>query len=240
MHARVCLLILLLISLSSRGLAGPRAERGLQPVPPGTWLPVRLQTSLDAKHAHVGQLVSTVLAQRVPLDRDHYLPPQARVLGHVVQVSKASLTIQFDQVVLRGQTEPIAVKLIAVAQWTAVEETGDPVGATDRSTSDPSEWTTRQVGGDEVYRSNWYGPVENQYSERVGQAGPHGVYADPRSPDGVPLALGPFSTTAHGLYDLPELTLASPGARHQPIVFGLVGPHWELHRADALLLEVVR
>lgn len=219
---------------------GEEAVKHLQPLPAGIWLPVSLRQTLDARNAHPGQTVTAQLIQRVPLPASRFLPAKARLLGRVVSVSPQSIALEFDRLELHGQTEPVHLKLLAWAQWMDVDATHDPLGATDRSTADPSEWTTRQVGGDEVYRTNWYGPVDNQYSEKVGDAGPNGVYAAPSHPGGLPLALGPFSTDVRGVYGTSDLQIASDGSSGGPIRINLTGPHAKLHRADALLLEITR
>jgi hypothetical protein len=201
-------------------------------------LPVSLKQRLDARHVRVGQQVTARLMQRVPLADSSYLPSKAKVTGTVVAYDTSSLTLRFDRLSLKDQQVPIHVKLVAAGHWLDVEETERPLGATDRSLSNPANWTTKQIGGDEVYHSGGgSGPVYDQYSERVGHVDAFGVYAPARTPGAAALAMGPFSTTSRGLYDLPGMEIASPGGSESPIVLQLTSPKWQLHGQTALLLE---
>jgi hypothetical protein len=85
----------------------------------------------------------------------------------------------------------------------AVDDTYLPTtGSTDRFTSNPASWTTRQVGGQLVARSGWIGPVVAVGLHTVGSADYYGVYSLPAETGGVqfPRAIGIFSTTAKGMY----------------------------------------
>jgi hypothetical protein len=211
----------------------------LTSLPNGITLPVVLEKTLDRKHIHTGEGFVAKFIQRVPIEGGYYLPEKTELLGSVAGYDGGSLTISFTQIRLRNETQSVHVRLLAAAHWNDVWQTRLPVGGTDRSTSSPANWTTRQIGRDEIYRGGGYGRVYNRYSEPVGEADPYGVYASPQSPGGLRLAMGPFSTTATGLYGLPELEIASPGGATGPIVFRIESPDWQLHAADALLLEVV-
>ncbi len=131
---------------------------------------------------------------------------------------------------------PLHVKLLAAADWLDVERTKTPLGGPDRGTANPAQWTTMQIGRDEVYLANARGTVYDQYSRPVGRADGTGVYAPPLSPGGPERAMGPFSTTASGLYDLPGLTLVLD---EKAITLRIDEPKWQLHAHDAFLLEVV-
>jgi hypothetical protein len=50
-------------------------------------------------------------------------------------------------------------------------------------------------------------------------------------------AMGPFSTTAKGIDDLPGVVIDAAGG--QPIVLGLSNPKWQIDSGTGLLLEVV-
>jgi hypothetical protein len=214
------------------------AAAGLPDLPPGATLPVSLETSLDAKHVRVGQPVVVHLVQRVPLAGGGYLPAKARVVGSVTGYDGHSLSLRFGAVKLKAQTKPVELRLRAAAYWLDADHARDPLDGGDRGTSSPADWTTRQIGRDEVYRSGGAGTVYNQYSEPVGHADLEGVYAAPVA--GAPArAMGPFSTTSDELYDLPDLRLSSAGGADAPIVFAVDSPKWKLDTATALLLEVV-
>jgi hypothetical protein len=219
--------------------AHPSRSAALVSLPPGRTLPVILQQKLSAGHGKVGDRVVARLSQRVPLPNGGYLLPKAQLVGHVSALDARSLALQFTELKLGGQTEPIAVRLLAAAHWMDVGRTAQPLDGGDRATSNPADWTTMQIGRDEVYRSGGSGTVYNQYSEPVGHADLYGVYAPPLPGGSAMRAMGPFSTTAKGIYDLPGVAIDAAGGTGQPIVLGLSSPKWQLDSGTALLLEVV-
>jgi hypothetical protein len=227
------LLLWVTVFCCAAALGGP--QKKLTPLPEGTTLPVLLTRGLDARHVRVGEPVVARLAQRVPL-ADGYLPQKAAVTGTVVACDDTSLTLRFDRLRLGEQEEPINVTLRAAAHWFDVHQSVIPVSPPDRSLTNPNNWTTRQIGGDEVYRSGGWGKVYDQYSEPVGHADPYGVYEPPSVVGGPARAMGPFSTTSTGVYDLPGIEIASGGGEGKPIVFGLTSRKWQLHSSTALLL----
>ncbi len=179
--------------------AAGAAKAVFAPVPVGSTLPATLKGSLDAKHVHVGARVAARLVQRVPLADGGYLASSAEVVGSVTAVSPTELSLLFTTVDWHGSMEPVRVKLLAAASRLDVIETHTPLGGATHSTSD---WTTVQIGGDEVYGVNVATKVYDRYSQPVGRADGTGVYAPPLVPDGPERAMGPFSTTAAGMYDL--------------------------------------
>ncbi|HEY1966006.1 MAG TPA: hypothetical protein VGG59_13790 [Acidobacteriaceae bacterium] len=208
----------------------------LTPLPEGITLPVLLTRSLDARHVRVGEPVVAELAQRVPLADGGWLPQKAKVIGTVVACDNTSLTLRFDRLRLGEQEEPVDVTLLAAAHWFDVHQSKIPLAAPDRATSNPNDWTTRQIGGDEVYRSGGWGKVYDRYSEPVGHADPNGVYGPPIVVGGPARAMGPFSTTATGVYDLPGIEIGSGGGKGRPIVLRLTSRKWQLHSVTAFLL----
>lgn len=209
----------------------------LAPVPAGSTLPVRVEHTLDQEHMRLGEEVKVQLLQRVPLGDKRYLPAGAELVGFVTTATPQQLAITWNELRLHAAAEPVHVRLMAAADSFDVEQTRLPLGGPTRSTS---EWTTRQVGGDEVYGINVPAIVYDQYSRPVARADGTGVYAPPLAPGLPERALGPFSTTAAGLYDLPGLTLASHGGEGSaPMVLQLAGDRWRLRANSALLLEVV-
>jgi hypothetical protein len=228
----------LLLTLCCIPLLAARAVTKLEPLPAGVMLPVSLKQRLDARHVRVGQQVTAQLMQRVPLTDGTYLPSKAKVMGTIVTYEASSLTLRLDRLSLKHEQVPIHVKLLAAGHWLDVEQTERPLDLSDRSLGNPANWTTKQIGGDEVYHSGGgSGPVYDQYSERVGHVDAFGVYAPARTPGAAALAMGPFSTTSRGLYDLPGMEIASPGGSESPIVLQLTSPKWQLHGQTALLLE---
>ncbi len=215
--------------------AASHAVRALAPLPPGITLPVKLRQTLDARHASPGTPVTATLIQRVPLPDGDYLPGSAELLGTVLRGDGGTLELQFATLRLREAAEPVRLELLAAANWLDVIATHDPLGGSGGHGSS-SDWTTMQVGRDEIYYGGWAGPVYNQYSEPVGRADGTGVYAAPAAPGGLERAMGPFSTTSAGLYDLPGLAL-DPG-RAGTVVLQTTSPGWKLRAGTALLLQV--
>ncbi len=221
----------------------------LQEIPAGLTLPVYLLHGLKAGSVKAGAGVESVTTEPVPLSKTAYLPQGTKVLG-VVVASKAGdkrmgvpaeLVVAFDTVSYHGVDVAMRTRVLAVANAADVSATfASTNDGSDRGNASPANWTTRQIGGDQVYREGWEGPVENTSMEKVGFADFHGVYADaPAGAAGVsalPRAVGVFSANAEGLYGFDDAarlqssggtaTVRSPG--------GVI-----LRDGDALLLEVV-
>jgi hypothetical protein len=219
--------------------AAVKAAKGLVPPPPGATLPIRLIQTLKSQSLTAGQPITARLFQRVPVSPALYLPSQVEIAGHVVQVGPSSVSILFTELRWKGQTMLVHVRLVAAASLDEVFQTGMPLAAADRGDSNPADWTTRQVGGDEVYRSAGAGGVYDQYSEPVGFADLNGVYQNPSGPGDLPRAMGPFSTTVSGLHGLAGFSIISSGDATSPITFGVNKPKWTIARGGAFLLEVI-
>lgn len=230
--------LLLILSLAVPLYAIEPASRLVAP-PPGATLPVALIKTVKPVHLVVGQSIRARFIQRVPVGTGSYLPSKVEVAGHVVSCSPSSLSILFTELHWKDQTVPIHLQLVSAASAYNVFEASMPVGGTDRSTSSPADWTTRQVGGDEVYRSAGWGKVYDQYSQPVGYADLHGVYQDPSSVGEPAHAMGPFSTTAAGLHGLTGFSIVSAGGAGVPITFNVSKTKWQIARGTALLLKVV-
>jgi hypothetical protein len=229
----------LMLTLCCTPSSPARATTKLEPLAAGVTLPVSLEQRLDARQVRVGEQITARLMQRVPLANGSYLSSKAKLIGRVVAYDTTSVTLRFDRIRLKEEEEPIQVQLLAAGHWLDVERTQEPLAPPDRSLSNPMDWTTKQIGGDEVYRSGGSGAVYDQYSQPVGHADAFGVYAPAGTPGAPPLAMGPFSTTARGLYDLPGVEIASPGGANSPIVLRLTSPKWQLHEQTALLLQTI-
>jgi hypothetical protein len=245
-----------LVSLSVLAIASDATPRGeavseLQPLRAGVTLPVAVGRTLRAGKVKPGTVFLVKTTQRVPVSEDAYLNRGAAVRGEVVAsdagdgtvAHPATLTIRFTQLSYRGTTVPLETRAIAMANLMAVDDSFLPMmGGPDRGNSSEASWTTRQVGGEEVVRSGWVGPVVGRGLQTVGRADYYGVYSLPEKLSGsdgamVPRAMGVFSTTAKGLYSYDEGTqLESSG--------GLITIKNPIGRAviragDHLLLEVV-
>jgi hypothetical protein len=194
--------------------------------------------ALHCSKAAAGQQVSAELMQRVPLSNRSYLPRQVSVVGKVVACDSNSISFLFTELRWKGRSLPIHLQLIAAASPYNVFESAMPLGATDRGTADPADWTTRQIGGDEVYRSAGSGKVYNQYSEPVGFTDLHGVYENPPAGE-LPRAMGPFSTTVSGLHGLTGFTIVSTGGANVPVILKSSQTKWQIAGGSALLMKVV-
>lgn len=226
-------------------LSGVQVEPSeLNQLQPGTTLPVALRKTLRAGKTPVGTAVTALTTQRVPVGPKAWMHHGAQLSGVVTASSNqggvAMLTIRFDELHYRGQTIPVKVDALAVASNMEVNQTGLPAnGSSDRENSNPASWTTAQVGGDEVYRSGWQGPMCDDLMRTVGFADFNGVYMNPPAHGGpdFPLAMGPFSTSARGLYgyDEGDRLNSADGMIRIEGPFGKV----ELRDGDNLLLRVI-
>lgn len=216
-----------------------RVTKALAPPPAGITLPVVIQRNLKPRNLQEGQWLTAELVQVVPVSANVSLPRGAKLDGHVVSVSGSTISILFDQLSWKGRTLSVHVRLIAAAASNEVLETRVPLGGTERSTSCEADWTTKQVGGDEVYLSAGSGKVYDRYSQPVGYADFSGVYADPSAQGELPRAMGPFSTTVTGLHGFLGFSIVSPGGVNTPITLTAAKPNWQIERGSAWLLEVL-
>ena len=192
-------------------------------LPAGLWLPVAMHGSVKAGKTRVGTAVEARVTQRVPLGGGGFLDGHASLVGTVLRseggdgkTGRASvLEVEFTEVRDQGRVLPVRVRVLAAASRMAVEDTYAPVSdPADRSNPSAANWTTRQVGGDEVYRQRWEGPVVNTVTREVGRADYNGVYTLPvalRAGLPLPRAVGVFSTTARGLYGFGDEVRMAPG-----------------------------
>ncbi|NYF51696.1 hypothetical protein [Tunturiibacter gelidoferens] len=223
----------------------------LQPLPGGITLPVAMGRTLRAGKTRPGTAFQVKTTQRVPVSETAYLKRGAVVRGEVVAsdagdgsaLHPSTLTIRFTQLSYGGRTVPLMTRAVAIANLMVVDDTFLPAtGSTDRGNPNPASWTTRQVGGDEVARSGWVGPVVGSGTQTVGSADFYGVYSLPAKLEGangalVPRAMGVFSTTAEGLYGFDQgAQLSSSGG-----LITITDPKGRaaIRNGDHLLLEVV-
>jgi hypothetical protein len=211
-------------------------------------LPVQMGRTLRSGKAKPGTVFVVETTQRVPVAADAYLNRGAKVRGEVVVSTSGDgtsahpsvLTIRFTELSYRGKTVPVMTRAVAIANLMAVDDTFLPAtGATDRGNSNQANWTTRLVGGDEVYRSGWVGDVDDKTMNKVGFADFDGVYSLPVRIGGelVPRAMGVFSTTAKGLYGYEHgATLESSGGS---ITITIPEKHGVIRNGDNLLLEIL-
>jgi len=190
-----------------------------QQVPPGTAVPVMLNTALDASKTRADKRIEGRVMQDVPLSANEKIRERSRISGHIVNVTKpgthgSSITLKFDVITDGNRTIPITANLLAVASDAAVSDAQSPINVT--SDRDPmSQWTTRQVGGDVVSRAQgkagsksgvmgtWQGgtSVSIRLTPNPKAGCPEGSgYGDEQ-------AVWVFSSDACGAYGLKDLTI---------------------------------
>jgi hypothetical protein len=242
----VALLVLVVLGLAI-------ASSAQDSIPPGTILPVELNSSLRSRTAKPGQTIHARLMQDVPLPSDSKIPAGAKVVGHVISVrvsspsSTASITFRFDTVIAKNRRIPADTSLRAMASMLDVNEALIPDTGPDRGTSEAS-WVTNQIGGEVVYHGASVvngstvvghpllgGGVLVRISARPGTKCRGEAYGDDR-----PQALWVFSSDACGLYGYDNIILAHAG-RSDPrgqITLESTGRDLNIRAGSGLLLRV--
>jgi hypothetical protein len=220
-------------------------------IPPGTILPLQLNSTIDSRKMHAGHKISARLMQAVPLPDGSRLRAGAKVLGNVVAVNSRDqgeeVAFRFDTLVTGKRRIPITTHLRALATMMDVHAAQLPLSGPDRGTSE-FYWTTVQIGGEAVYHGG--GPVTHG-SDVVGKSVSDGVLVRPAAHapcrgdlegNDRPQALWVFASNACGLYDLPELTLVHAG-RSNPrgqITIASTRGRVKIRAGSGLLLRVTR
>ncbi len=201
-------------------------------LPPSVTLPITFTATVNANHAHVGDVVTARTMQPTVLETGEMIPAGAKVTGHVARVdafafdktpyakqTESVLAVHFDSVMSSKASHPLNVYLRAMA---------DPLTSADARKPRPSdedpEGTLNQVGG-ELYKPH-AGEVINMNEDVVGYSRhgnivAHLIPARGNSPDGCdgsnteqPVAI--FSASACGLYGFSGTQLLSSGRSGQP------------------------
>jgi len=193
-------------------------------IPPGTILPLQLNSTINSKKMHAGQAISARVMQNVPLPNGVKIHAGAKVLGAIVSLHEdqgtATVTFRFDTLLAGKRRIPITTNVRAMATMMDVQDAQLPSTGPDRGTSD-YYWVTEQIGGEAVYHGG--GPVTHG-SSVVGKAVVDGVLVRPSAggkcrgeAEGEDRlqALWVFASNACGLYDFPDLKLVHAG-RSEP------------------------
>ncbi len=247
---RGLLLYVILAMLSVPTSGQPRLATHLHQPTPGLFLPVEMRESVRAGKTPVGARIHAQVTQRVPLSPNEYLDRHLKVFGTVITSIAgdaksgipSELQVRFDKISYREEEIPMKTDVIAVASMVEVNDTAAPAnGSTDRGNPSQANWTTRQVGGDEVYRSGWVGDVYDDVMKKVGFADYYGVYSTalpmPQSQTSLPRAMGVFSTNAKGLYGFERDTVFSSG--EGTMCLSSHSHRVSLSGGDNLLLKIV-
>ena len=131
-----------------------------QQIPPGTALPVMLNSTLNAKIDEPGRQITARIMQEVTLPDGTRIRARSRVVGQIVQVkrptpaSPSRLVFKFDQLIASGRSMSLTTSLRALASMTEVFEAQLPTNNFDEYGTSIADWTTVQVGGDAVYRGD--------------------------------------------------------------------------------------
>lgn len=182
-------------------------------IPPGTTIPVRLETSLSSRHSKAGQVIVARVMQDISLPTGIKIHAGTKLIGHVTRVLEAGedggaeISFRFDELSLSNRNVPINLELRALASRLEVEGTQTPAMGPDEGTPETS-WTVVQVGDDVVYRGGG-----------VVMRGPDVVGKPVWPTDGVvefdenqiPQAVGVFSLNASGTYGASGATIANHG-----------------------------
>jgi len=199
-------------------------------IPGGTILPVRLNSSLNTKKTKAGQEITGSLAQDVPLASGLKIHAGAKVVGHIIAVTRSSgdtsarLSLRFDTLRTGVRTVPVTTSLRAIASMLEVHEAQIPSVGPDRGTPSTA-WATDQIGEEAVYHGGWAvtnGPDVVGKSLLSG-----GVLVQVRSRpwtkcrgeinnNDQPQALWVFASDACGSYGFADLSIAHAG-RTDPV-----------------------
>lgn len=196
---------------------------GQSAIPPGTVLPVALNSSINSRKTLAGQVITARIMQDIPL-ADAKIKARTKVIGRVLSVRPASngqlaeVTFQFDRIKLAHSEIPIHTNLRAMASMMDVEYAQIPTTGPDRGT--PYTWITRNLVGGEIAYGNG-GPVARGV-DIVGTALADGVLvpvsANTRagcrgeiSDNTRQQALWVFSSDACGIYGYPDVRMVQSG-----------------------------
>jgi hypothetical protein len=190
-----------------------------QELPFGTAIPIMLNSTLKSKDSKAGERIEGRLMQEVLLPSGAKIKSGSHVTGHVIADELAGsvwrITVMFDGLQDRGRTIPLKVGLRAMAASESVFQAKTPIDSA--STYESSYgWTTKQVGGDVVFRGRGYIASPDGKVGRWNGSGAWGKLTpagDCMAGDstGQEQALWVFSTTACGVYGFKDLKLAQAG-----------------------------
>lgn len=229
------------------GLLLPGMAAAQNALPAGTVIPVTLIHGITAQQARADQPIHARVIQNIP---GTDLKRGARVVGRVVSAAAQPdgaerLEIRFHAIEVGGSEVPLQARLRALASFAEVQDAQVPEEQADSGTP-PSFATTRQIGGEQVYRGG--GPVESG-DLIVGKPVSDGVLVTPRHNGVCQGAMGGstseqafwvFSSDACGVYGFPNLQIAEALSAESPeaIVLASSRGRLKLPAGTALLLRI--
>ena len=228
-----------------------------QEIPAGTVIPVMLRTTLDARKAKVGQKIEAQVMQNVPLSSQTRIRTGAKLVGHVVEVTRPSaasgsrgsrIAISFDRLLIGGAAIPVTTNLRSLASMMEVFEAQLPTNAIDDYGTTAADWVTVQIGGNVVYRGNGTVMTDGQVvgKSTIGGdvtakliASGDGTCRGTAAGNDREQALWLFSPSACGAYGFAELKIVHAG-RHDPVGQIILASDKNVHvpAGSGLLLRV--
>jgi hypothetical protein len=224
-----------------------------QAIPPGTILPVQLNSAIRSDRSRPGEKISARIMQDVPLSNSARIRAGSKVVGQVVAVRNghkgADIELRFDKLITGGRVIPITADLRALATMMDVSNAQVPESGPDRGTPQ-YRWTTDQIGGEVNYGGD--APVAHG-SYIVGESAPPGVLVHVSSASGTNCrgeiddndrlqALWVFSSDACGVYGFPGLTIVHAG-RTAPVgevILHIDKRNMNIRAGSGMLLRVNR
>jgi len=223
--------------------ADKSTAKGSFAIPPGTMLPIHLNSTISSAKSKPGQMITGRIMQDVPLATGARVREGSKVVGHIVEVTPATtgtqarISLQFDKLISSHQTISIITNLRAIAGFMDVRDAQAPLGAGE---SNDNQWlTTVQVGGDVAYGEG--GPVTSGENANivVGKLVKGSLLGRVRAKEGAkcrgaingndsPQALWVFSSDACGVYGLEHITIAHAGRTDPTGVIALASEHGNL------------
>lgn len=194
-----------------------------QDLPPGTVIPVMLASSLNASKGSDKKIEGRVM-QEISSPSGVVIRERSPITGHIVSASNAGssqsrLVLKFDAIESGGRLIRVTTALIALASMMSVSHAQSPINSTSNMDS-MSQWVTRQIGGDVVYRGR--GKAKSTTGEVGKWVEGTSVLMKLTPNPNAGCSRGPgydreqavwvFSSAACGAYDLKDLKIANSGA----------------------------
>lgn len=196
-------------------------------LPPGTILPVRLNSTISTVKSKPGQVITGRVMQDVFLASGEKIRQGSKIEGHIIEVTPsapgtpAHISLQFDKLTIANHTTAVSTNLRAIAGFMRVLEAQVPTSGPGEG--DVYDWlTTTQIGGDVVYGTGGLVGASDNANLIVGKSVHGGVVAQVRAKQGTscrgPLdgnqaaqSLWLFSSDACGTYGLDHISIRHAG-----------------------------
>ena len=197
-------------------------------IPPGTILPMQLNSSINSRKVKPGRVITARLMQDVPLSPDSTIREGAKMVGHIEEVERSKVSVRFDTLIVSKRRIPVTTNLRAVASMMAVDAAQVPVTGPDRGTTE-NDWITERVGGESINVSLL------QAKSKFGMPCRGEVAGNDR-----PQALWVFSSDACGAYGFSDLTIMHAGRTNPVGRITLSSAHGDVNvrAGSGLLLRV--